>query len=37
MGATALKYTYSEEDITCGFWDQPRQIVRRSEVIELFE
>lgn len=37
MGATALKYTSSEEDMICGFYDQPRKLVKQSEVIQLFE
>lgn len=32
MGATSLKYTSSEEDIICEFYDQLRYFVKQSEV-----
>jgi len=37
MGAIALKYTSSEEDIICEFYEQQRQLVKQSEEIHLFE
>lgn len=37
MGATVLKYTSLEEDIICEFYGQSRQLVKQSEVIQLFE
>lgn len=36
MGARALKYTSSEEDIIYEFYVQPRQLVKQSEIIQLF-
>lgn len=32
MGARALKYTSSEEDIICEFYGQPGQLVKQSVV-----
>lgn len=37
MGAIALKYSSSSEDIIYEFYGQPKQLVKQSEIIQLFK
>lgn len=37
MGAMALKYRSSEEDIIYEFYGQPKELVKQREIIQLFE